>query len=887
MQINKVPFSQFKAVMRNALSLSKKSALKIILFDLSFVALIGICYGVVALLFAILSPILPKWLIIILGIISLIAVVYLSATLFARVFYSKINFIWRIRNHEAPKIKDLWRGLSPPMSLARINVYFVLSCLLFLVIVVLCAIFAPNVSKSSNIVCSLAFYVIVTISEFAVIGIILNEITPKQALIDASKIVKTNIALTLIMPIAISYVVSILFLLCFLLLPSKAVIVISGILYFSFFMYWQVVLLNYDLSIYQMSVDAVSIYKGYNQQSIYVKETNVTNNSASSARKKKILATIISFCILGTLAIKLIQYFKPSILSLKTTNTTSKWLDLRNESEQHVKIDPQFNYYTNAIALSLNEHAIKTVGVKNSDAYYDKFNNGINGSTGWVESSAGILMFESSNGEFIIVGASGVLNNGEMIQTAYQSLSELNGSESEINRSSPIYHKLRVWVGGNGLKGSGKLKTLDELGIKSLATTPLIVNNVELSGGNKETGFANFSYDDGRLSMTNSIRLIYSPIFRVFSQAINIESVSNLPNLSGAGNVRDLREAMVLSPALKRSVIEYMNKSYTDKQHKIDEIVQLWAATSTVKDTLASTLLTGENRPDTGKRGTNLSESDIAKLEFIEQFTGYYGGVKDFKDPEANSIDGRFRYRGDAPHGLNFPNAKGLESEYIQISRLVISNLDNPQIMDKESNLEMLKKTNSTATESASEQSIITLINQHKDSAAINVLPKLSVQDKQNLAQYIESNVTSMKPPYIFWLSEQKYQNSHLDQAAFYYLFARLRLVEDIERCNDASAGDGVFMLIGKLAPNAMVYTTQTISSKKRYFIGKHVVRLDSKHPNQLSPQWICVHGIKAFSSNGVQIASKSNWDAIYTEQRNNFIKILKKSESNTIRKQK
>jgi len=334
-------------------------------------------------------------------------------------------------------------------------VYFVLSCLLFLVIVVLCAIFAPNVSKSSNIVCSLAFYVIVTISEFAVIGIILNEITPKQALIDASKIVKTNIALTLIMPIAISYVVSILFLLCFLLLPSKAVIVISGILYFSFFMYWQVVLLNYDLSIYQMSVDAVSIYKGYNQQSIYVKETNVTNNSASSARKKKILATIISFCILGTLAIKLIQYFKPSILSLKTTNTTSKWLDLRNESEQHVKIDPQFNYYTNAIALSLNEHAIKTVGVKNSDAYYDKFNNGINGSTGWVESSAGILMFESSNGEFIIVGASGVLNNGEMIQTAYQSLSELNGSESEINRSSPIYHKLRVWVGGNGLKGSG------------------------------------------------------------------------------------------------------------------------------------------------------------------------------------------------------------------------------------------------------------------------------------------------------------------------------------------------------------------------------------------------------------------------------------------------
>lgn len=895
MQINKIPFSQFKAVMRNALSLSKKSALKIIIFDLSFVALIGICYGVVALLFAILSPILPKWLIIILGIISLIAAVYLSATLFARVFYSKINFIWRIRNHETPRIKDLWRGLSPPMSLARINVYFISYCMLLLVIAVLCAIFAPNVFKFSKIIFSLVFYVIVTISEFAVIAIILNEITPKQALIDASKIVKTNIALTLIMPIAISYVVSILFLLCFLLLPSKAVIVISGILYFSFFMYWQVVLLNYGLSIYQMSVETVA--RKYSPQPSEIKIPNLTNERKTSTHKKWLLILLVVLLFV-LLLIKLTPLIKNKLFPAPTIKTVVK-----------DNIDPELNSYTNVIALSLNGKPITTSSAKDYN-YYDKFNNGINGSSGWVDSNAGILVLLS--GESVeVIGSSGLLKGDELLQNAYQSLYELNGNYNDtINQSSPLFSKLRLWVGGNGLKGSGELKTLAELHIKSIKTVPDDLQTEKFANGNIQVARSNFVYDNGNVSPSVALKLLYDPKVRVFSDTIKTESVATLPEIIGSGAVRDLREAMVLSPALKNAVSTYMYTTGIDYDQQASFILQLWAETSSM-ETLGATLSTG-HFPSNGKRGTNLSESEIMIFSVLEKFSGSYGIYQGFLDPQANSPDGRFRFKGIAPNGIEIDD-KGLNSAYYNLKRLLKVALDEQKggkrhtfpvsilgtvqkpvfdnAVQKKANLNTTRASTNNITSSSKTSSesadIFTLIKQNLDADAIKILFELNPHDKQELAKYIESNVTSMKPPYIFWLSEQKYQNNHLDQAAFYYLFARLRLVEDIERCNDASAGEGVFMLIGKLAPNAMVYTTQTISSKKRYFIGKHVVRLDSKHPNQLSPQWICVHGIKAFSSNGVQIASKSNWGAIYTEQRNNFIKILKKSESNTIRKQK
>lgn len=889
MQINKIPFSQFRSLMSNALSSSKKSALKIIVFDLSFAALIGIGYGIIALLSAVLFPILPKWIILILGLIFVSVSAYFSFTLFARVLYSKVSFIWRIRNHETLKIKDLWRGLFPPVSLTRINSYFVLYSILLLILIILSAVLAPNIYKSSQVIVTLLFYVITTMFELAIIGIILDQMTPKQALINASSILKTNIVLLLVIPVAMYIFFSFIYLLSFLLL-SKLVVVAGGVLYFIFLLYWDVVFINYNLSIYQIGNEMVA--REYSPPPLEIKMPHLVNKQKPSTRKKWMLILLmILLCIL--LIIKLTPLIKSKLFPTPAVNIVVK-----------DNIDPKLNSYTNVIALSLNGKPVITSSTKDYN-YYDKFNNGINGSSGWVDSNAGILVLLS--GESVeVVGSSGLLKDGELSQNAYQSLSELNGDYNDVvNKSSPLYSKLRLWVGGNGIKGSGELKTLAELHIKAIKAIPNDLQTETFANGNIQVARSNFVYDNGNTSPSVALKLLYDPKVRVFSNPIKTESVATLPEIIGSGAVRDLREAMVLSPELKSAVSTYMHTPGIDYDQQANFILQLWAETSSM-ETLGATLSTG-HFPANGKRGTNLSESEIMMFSVLEKFSGSYGIYQGFQDPQANSPDGRFRFKGTVPNGIEIDD-RGLNSAYYNLKRLLKVALDGQKggnehshpvsilgtvqqpivenTIQKRANLNVPRNSTSNiaanSKPSLESADIFTLIKQNQDADAVKVLLALNAQDKQELAKYIESNVSDMKPLYIFWLSEQKYQKQQLDLAAFYYLFARLRLVEDVERCNDASAGDGVFILIGKLAPNAIIYATKTIDPKKRYSLGKHVVKLDIKHPNQQSPQWICVHGIKAFSRDGIQIAPKSNWNAIYTEQRQLFIKMLLKSESTT-----
>lgn len=176
--------------------------------------------------------------------------------------------------------------------------------------------------------------------------------------------------------------------------------------------------------------------------------------------------------------------------------------------------------------------------------------------------------------------------------------------------------------------------------------------------------------------------------------------------------------------------------------------------------------------------------------------------------------------------------------------------------------------------------SIIRQIKANKNKEAINAILTLDNNEYQTLTNYFQNNLPSLIPPYLFMLS-----NAVIDinkqQATYYYLLARLRLMEDIDKCNDQTSGADIFMFIGKIAPKPITYVSTEATSDELKKATESAINFDVKNPNKLSPMWICTHGVGAFSSGGVQLASESSWPDIYKKEQSK----LQKTIDNTIKR--
>ena len=128
--------------------------------------------------------------------------------------------------------------------------------------------------------------------------------------------------------------------------------------------------------------------------------------------------------------------------------------------------------------------------------------------------------------------------------------------------------------------------TLAAANIRSINLTPTAQS--DLGNGNTQTASATFTRTDGATGTAVNLNLAVNGFFRQFTNPVTLtDAAKKLPEVSGSGALRDLREAMSGSTALAGLVSAYAKEtSYAKQRTQLDALISAWAGTSIQKSSI-------------------------------------------------------------------------------------------------------------------------------------------------------------------------------------------------------------------------------------------------------------------------------------------------------------
>ena len=99
-----------------------------------------------------------------------------------------------------------------------------------------------------------------------------------------------------------------------------------------------------------------------------------------------------------------------------------------------------------------------------------------------------------------------------------------------------------------------------------------------LGNGNTQTATATFTRTDDTTGTAANLGLANNTFYRQFTKAVTLtDKAKKLPEASGSGAVRNLREAMSGSSALTKLVSAYAKQtSYAKQRAQLDGLVKAW-----------------------------------------------------------------------------------------------------------------------------------------------------------------------------------------------------------------------------------------------------------------------------------------------------------------------
>jgi hypothetical protein len=127
--------------------------------------------------------------------------------------------------------------------------------------------------------------------------------------------------------------------------------------------------------------------------------------------------------------------------------------------------------------------------------------------------------------------------------------------DNVIDASDPAFASLRVWVdaNGNAASDSGELYTLSQLGIVSINLNATAVT--ETIAGNKISSISSYTLADGTTREIADAWFANSTMNTKPVTPVEVTATAAaLPQLAGAGTLRDLRSAMSLDQGLQNLV---------------------------------------------------------------------------------------------------------------------------------------------------------------------------------------------------------------------------------------------------------------------------------------------------------------------------------------------
>lgn len=196
--------------------------------------------------------------------------------------------------------------------------------------------------------------------------------------------------------------------------------------------------------------------------------------------------------------------------------------------------------------------------------YFDLDNNGFAEKTAWIDNGKGFLAYDRNGNGIIdngseLFGDSVIMSNGQKSAHGFEALADLDSNnDGIIDENDTEFHKLLVWQDTlrNGKTDTGELKTLKELGIKSISLTTENKNH-KTESGTIITDSAEVRFTDNR---TTEIAEHWFEAHSYDSQELNIEgdgisltSFGNMPSLSNALAADESGELSLLIEAFKNA----------------------------------------------------------------------------------------------------------------------------------------------------------------------------------------------------------------------------------------------------------------------------------------------------------------------------------------------
>ena len=260
------------------------------------------------------------------------------------------------------------------------------------------------------------------------------------------------------------------------------------------------------------------------------------------------------------------------------------------------------------LILDLNGNGIETIAPNAATPIlFDLNGDGIKTGTGWVAATDGFLVLDR-NGNGTIDNGTELFGDSTQLAAggkAADGFAALAGQDSNldgaVNALDANFANLQVWqdLNQDGVSQAGELKTLTELGIASLNLAKT-ANSQTLTGGNQIADLGSFVRADGTTAVMADVNLASDAFHRSFTDVIaSTTQTAALPDMQGAGMVRDLRQAASLQSvegAVLASALGQYAASTTrnDQRARLDTLLADWAATSSFQSGIEKTAAQNE-----------------------------------------------------------------------------------------------------------------------------------------------------------------------------------------------------------------------------------------------------------------------------------------------------
>ena len=320
--------------------------------------------------------------------------------------------------------------------------------------------------------------------------------------------------------------------------------------------------------------------------------------------------------------------------------------ELREWISRNGYLDPLFDLMTgryrdaknwlwprDPIILDLDGDGLETVGLA-SNIYFDHDGDGVLTKTGWVGKDDALLVWDRNANGRIDTGAElfgdfTVLPNGTLAPNGFAALAALDANgDGVIDATDPAFAELKLWrdISQDGVSQGGELVSLADAGIVSLNLAHSLKNQ-RLANGNTLAREGTFTRADGSTSAMGEFKFAIDTFDTRFAEEIEVpEALRVLPNMQGAGNVRELQQAAAQSSSLAGVLAQFQNAGTRAEQKALlDQLITAWADTSGMAKSLEERA-SGKYRIVYEAFGNERRSSSIDTVAFAAVSSGSVGG---------------------------------------------------------------------------------------------------------------------------------------------------------------------------------------------------------------------------------------------------------------------